>query len=575
MHDYELDDVIDAMQEAASPAGEVIIAEGEPGELFYILEEGMRTVIYLSCYVDMRIQYIFCTHMDIILTIEMCADVWCCTGSCEVTINGDFIANISEHSSFGDLALMYNSPRAATIKSTSHCTLWTLNRVFFKQAIVTSSSNQNVQLCQFLSKIPLFENLGSQSLNQLARSLTMMSYPDESYIITQGEIGEEFFVIYRGEVRVTKTGDDGKETKLVCLYEGDVFGERALIKKEPRAANIIAQGPVECYHLDRNNFLLMLGGLIDRMNQMNEFRILRGAALFQGLNDKRLKIFRKMLKKYVLVNGQRLLQSDASSSLYIVLEGQLESETFKMTYEVGDTTGSLDIDAPSGGTLVTTSEEAVVMTIHKQTLLEHIAAQQREENEITNGTMSRKTSLLDMSESSGQRRDSMIKDSAIKSSTLKAPVDRTFFDSALADFQIMSILGRGTFGQVYRATHHSIPQEVALKCLDKSALVGSSQHDYIRREAIALQHFNHHFIVQYFGILDSPTKVIFMLEYVPGVELWTHLYENKSLIRGPYGGTSMSTTVLYAGCILLALEHIHSHGYAYRDLKPENIVIGM
>lgn len=41
MHDYELDDVIDAMQEAASPAGEVIIAEGEPGELFYILEEGV------------------------------------------------------------------------------------------------------------------------------------------------------------------------------------------------------------------------------------------------------------------------------------------------------------------------------------------------------------------------------------------------------------------------------------------------------------------------------------------------------------------------------------------------------
>jgi CRP-like cAMP-binding protein len=495
-------------------------------------------------------------------------------GSCEVSINGNFIANIAEHSSFGDLALMYNSPRAATIKSTTHCTLWTLNRVFFKQAIVTSSSNQNVQLCQFLSKITLFENLGSQSLNQLARSLTKKSYPDGSYIITQGEIGEEFFVIYRGSVLVTKTGDDGKETELGFLSEGEVFGERALIKKEPRAANIIAQGSVECYHLDRHNFLLMLGGLIDRMNQMNEFRILRGAALFQGLNDKRLKILRTILNKYVLVHGQRLLQSDASSSLYIILEGQLESETTKMTYEVGDTTGSLDIDAPSGGTLVTKSDEAVVMSIHKQTLLEHIAAQQREENEVSNGTRSRKASVMDMSDSSGQRRDSVIKDSAIKSSMLEAPSDITFFDSTLSDFTLVSTLGRGTFGQVYRAKQKSVTKEVALKCLDKSALVESSQHDYVRREAIALQHFSHQFIVEYYGILESPTKIIFMLEYVRGVELWTYLYENKSLDRGPYGGTKMSTSVLYAGCILLALEHIHQHGYAYRDLKPENIVIG-
>ena len=495
-------------------------------------------------------------------------------GSCEVTINGAFIANVAEHSSFGDLALMYNSPRAATITATSHCTLWTLNRVFFKQAIVTSSSNQNVQLCQFLSKIALFENLGSQSLNQLARSLTKKTYNDGSYIIKQGEIGEEFFVIYRGSVMVTKTGDDGKETELVELGEGEVFGERALIKKEPRAANIIAQGAVECYHLDRNNFLLMLGGLIDRMNQMNEFRILRGAPLFQGLNDKRLKILRKILNKYVLVQGQRLLQSDASSSLYIILEGQLQSETTKVTYEVGDTTGSLDIDTPSGGTLVTKSDEAVVMSIHKQTLLEHIAAQEREETEINSGTRSRKASVADMSDTALQRRDSVIKDSAIKSSTLAPPVNLTFFDSDLADFKIVSTLGTGAFGRVYRASQASKSKEVALKCLDKKSLVESSQYAFVRREAVALQHFTNQFIVEYYGIIESPTKIIFMLEYIRGVELWSYLYENKSLVKGPYGGTKMPTAVLYSGCILLALEHIHSHGYAYRDLKPENIVIG-
>ena len=159
--------------------------------------------------------------------------------------------------SFGDLALMYNSPRAATIKALADCSMWTLDRVFFRQAMVTSSSNMNVQLCQFLSKLTLFENLGPQSLNQLARALTKQSYNDGDYIITQGQIGEQFYVLFKGTVVCTKADDNGVEVEVIRLKEGDVFGERALLKKEPRAANVIASGPVECYQLDRfENFLM-------------------------------------------------------------------------------------------------------------------------------------------------------------------------------------------------------------------------------------------------------------------------------------------------------------------------------
>ncbi len=65
--------------------------------------------------------------------------------------------------------------------------------------MVTSSSNQNVQLSQFLSKITLFETIGVQKLNQLARSLTKQSYDDGQYIIKQGDIGDQFYVLYKGE----------------------------------------------------------------------------------------------------------------------------------------------------------------------------------------------------------------------------------------------------------------------------------------------------------------------------------------------------------------------------------------
>jgi CRP-like cAMP-binding protein len=120
-------------------------------------------------------------------------------------IGGESLGLLESGSSFGDLALMYNCPRAATIRAASDCTLWTLDRVFFRQAMVTSSSNQNVQLSQFLSKLELFQSLGVQKLNQLARALTKQSYDDGQYIIRQGDIGDQFYVLHRGEVNVTKT----------------------------------------------------------------------------------------------------------------------------------------------------------------------------------------------------------------------------------------------------------------------------------------------------------------------------------------------------------------------------------
>eukprot|EP01038_Epipyxis_sp_PR26KG_P013946 gene13946-18703_t len=145
LRDYELDDAIDVMQAMYVEGNETIIQEGDSGDLFYILEEG----------------------------------------ECEIIKNNESLGTLQSPASFGDLALMYNSPRAATIRSITPCTLWTLDRVFFRQALVTSSSNQNVQLSQFLSKITLFQNIGIQNLNQLARSLTKQTYEEGEYIIKQ------------------------------------------------------------------------------------------------------------------------------------------------------------------------------------------------------------------------------------------------------------------------------------------------------------------------------------------------------------------------------------------------------
>jgi hypothetical protein len=112
-----------------------------------------------------------------------------------------------------------------------------------------------------------------------------MIYSDGDYIIRQGEIGEMFYVLFSGQVNCTKTLEDGSEIDLIQLDAGQIFGERALIKQEPRGANVIAMGETECLTMSKVDFKIMLQDVVDQMNQINEFRILRAAPMFRLLTD--------------------------------------------------------------------------------------------------------------------------------------------------------------------------------------------------------------------------------------------------------------------------------------------------
>ena len=70
---------------------------------------------------------------------------------------------------------MYNCPRAATVIATTDSILWSLDRVFFRQAQVTSNHNHNYKLNERLKRVPIFENLETQSLNQLGTNTTTTS----------------------------------------------------------------------------------------------------------------------------------------------------------------------------------------------------------------------------------------------------------------------------------------------------------------------------------------------------------------------------------------------------------------
>ena len=113
---------------------------------------------------------------------------------------------------------------------------------------------------EFLKNVSILENMEAYERSKLADAIVEKWYEEGEYVITEGQEGEVFYLIMSGKARATKTLEPGKPPVDVMNYkEGDYFGERALLKNEPRAANVIATSRLQVVALDRGSFRRLLG----------------------------------------------------------------------------------------------------------------------------------------------------------------------------------------------------------------------------------------------------------------------------------------------------------------------------
>jgi putative ABC transport system ATP-binding protein len=113
--------------------------------------------------------------------------------------------------------------------------------------------DKTVRICLFLQKVPLFSGLTPARLVEVAESMKEEAHAPRTYLIRQGEVGDKFFLIKKGNVEVYV--DDGTTSHLTAtLSDGEVFGEVALLEDKPRNATVITKDAVEVYTLDKPGF---------------------------------------------------------------------------------------------------------------------------------------------------------------------------------------------------------------------------------------------------------------------------------------------------------------------------------
>lgn len=220
----QIREIVDCMYPEAYKAGSLIIKEGDVGSIVYVLEEG----------------------------------------KVEVSRENRYLSTLAPGKVLGELAILYNCKRTATIKAATDCKLWSIERPCFQTIMMRTGLIRQAEYTDFLKSVPIFNSLPDDTLIKISDVLEECFYADGDYIIRQGARGDTFFIISKGQVKVTIRQPNTTEEKYIrTLNKGDFFGEKALQGDDLRTANIICDDPdgVSCLVIDRETFNQLISNL--------------------------------------------------------------------------------------------------------------------------------------------------------------------------------------------------------------------------------------------------------------------------------------------------------------------------
>lgn len=228
--------IVDAFDCQSVTAGSAVIRQGENGDNFYVVESGTLEIYVRNPAGESKVGFPLGP------------------GAC-----------------FGELALMYNTPRAATVKASSDCVLWFIDRSCFRGILVYFKYLRNRQYMEFLRNVEIMNRklgdvMTESELEKTTISLEREVFEPGDVIIRQGNRGDNFYIISEGDVAVYKSDASGVDQKLTVLREGSYFGEQALLKEDVRAASCVAETKVTCLTLSRDDFIDMMGTMEDMMS---------------------------------------------------------------------------------------------------------------------------------------------------------------------------------------------------------------------------------------------------------------------------------------------------------------------
>lgn len=316
----QIEEITDAMYPVSYDSNDLIIKEGDIGSVVYILEEG-------------RV---------------------------EVSKEGRVLHTMGPGKVFGELAVLYNCTRTASVKAIGLCKLWAVDRQCFQSIMMKTGLIKQKEYMEFLKTVPSLSKLPDEHITKIVDVLEEAVYKQGDYIIRQGAKGVTFYIIRKGTVRVTIKDPDAPgdansppgEKFIRTLGRGDSFGERALTSDDIRTANVIAHSEeVHCLVMDRESFKQLFNNLEDfkskQYDDSNQLLRQKLKEQFEGIKLCDLRVVSTLgvggfgrVELVTLVND-----SDRSFALKVMKKAQIV-ETRQQQHILSEKTIMMEADCP-------------------------------------------------------------------------------------------------------------------------------------------------------------------------------------------------------------------------------------
>uniref|UniRef100_A0A3P9CZ66 cGMP-dependent protein kinase n=1 Tax=Maylandia zebra TaxID=106582 RepID=A0A3P9CZ66_9CICH len=183
----QIKDMVECMYEHTYQQGEYVIKQGEPGNHLFVLADGKLDVFQ---------------HNKLITSIM----VW---------------------TAFGELAILYNCTRTASVRAVNKVRTWVLDREVFQNIMRRTAETRHEQYRNFLRSVSLLANLPDDKLSKIVDCLEVEYYDKGEYVIREGEEGSTFYIIAQGKVKVTQTTEAHKLPQIIntlsCQQKTEIF----------------------------------------------------------------------------------------------------------------------------------------------------------------------------------------------------------------------------------------------------------------------------------------------------------------------------------------------------------------
>jgi len=477
-------------------------------------------------------------------------------GSCSITIDGIVSdQSLPKGASFGELALLYSSPRAATIAALEKVVLFGVDQRTFRMLCQAQVQVHQTQKRKRLEQVSFLADLSEADKLKVVDAMTIRVFKKGDILQTKGEEANLFWIVDEGDLKMYDLESGGNRMADIRLEPGDIYGQHALLSGIPLLASVVANSDGQAFVVDKEHFWEAVGDLDRARSRGLTRKLLAAVRVIKNsmLCDSSLDSLVRLIKDESFLAGECIWQKgeDVEAALYFLRQGSVRVVDGRKVVVMeefgffGEDTLVLDSRrGRNGPNDPTTTKATKTIEVVRDATLSVLKLHdcRRVVNTLELGRASKLDSIIQM----------------------KKRVE-------ISDFTKHSILGEGMFGQVWlvsRTTSVGKERVYALKVQSKSDLVQRHEAEGVVRERDIMAQLHHPFVTTLVSSFQDERFVYMLMDLQQGGELETRIHPET-------GGTRMleHEAMFYAAGIVEGLSYLHGLGFAFRDLKPQNVLI--